>query len=153
MEQQVETYCREGFPAGQPTPASQPEPEPRSRGCHALADPFGARATFSAELPAEAPAYLILVPTNRSADTFSVLGFEATEVISNDEITSVLRSWEERFAAVLTTLVPVEVVVDRPLRSRSDTARLAAEQLAFAPEGDDASGFRSKHYWVFHWPD
>ena len=135
-------------------------------------DPFGTRARFTDPYAANMPKFLLLVPTHRPADAMSVVGTELTELMSDDDMTAVLRSWEERFGAVLTSIMPVELVVDRPPRTAGDAARLAAEQAAFAPEDDllfevedDLSGiadllrsggrpgFRSRDYWVFSFPD
>lgn len=135
-------------------------------------DPFGTRARFATDYAQSMPSFLLLVPAHRPADSLSVLGAELTEVMSDDDMTAVLRSWEERFGAVLTSIMPVEMVVDRPPQTAGDALRLAAEQAAFAPEDEllfeaadglrgiadllrsgDTPGIRSRDYWVFSFPD
>lgn len=113
---------------------------------------------------------VMLVPVNRPADLYSVLGTETTEYHSDDESTAVLRSWEERFGAVASVLTPstVDLAVGAPPRNDDDARRLAAEHAAFGPpeewEGLDAvarqlrstrrvPGVISAHYWAFGWAD
>lgn len=135
------------------------------------------RATFSrARTPSgpSAPRWiLLLVPVHRPADVISVLGPYMTEVMSDAALTAVLRSWEERFGAVPTTLGPGTLglsVAAPPTRSRQATM-LAAEQVAFAPEDDWGPGrgalrdlaqrlrtagpdtLRGRGFWSFGWPD
>ena len=116
----------------------------------------------------------MLVPVNRPADVLSVLGPQMTEVMSDDALSAVLRSWEGRFGAIVTTLGAgtLGLVAEAPPRSSDDARRLAAEQAAFAPEDDELTvrdgldalaarlrsgpprrDLRSKHLWHFGWPD
>jgi hypothetical protein len=108
------------------------------------ADPFAtlARAREAEYQTNGLDRVLLLVPCNRPADVLSVLGPEASSSMSNNALSAVLRSWEQRFGAVVTSVGPasVGVVVDAPPRSDDQARRLAAEQVAFAP-GDE----RSKH--------
>ena len=112
---------------------------------------------------------MMLIPVNRPADVISVLGIGMTEYHSDDELTAILRSWEERFGAVVSALGPgtLDLVVGAPPRDEDDARRLAAEHAAFAP--DETEGLRtatrqlrdtrrepgvpSAHYWAFGWPD
>jgi hypothetical protein len=139
-------------------------------------DPFGSyEPALRADAEPEAKWILVLVPTNRPADVFSVLGMGYTEVMRDEELTAVLRSGEERFGTVVTGVGPttLDLAVSDPPVDGGEAERLAAEHLAFAPEddasiGDDALQFvasaihsgeprpdasRSKHLWRFGWPD
>jgi hypothetical protein len=140
------------------------------------ANPFGTLAqSWMTEGPPDFGWVVMLVPSNRPADVFSVLGPEQTEVMTDDALTSVLRSWEERFGTVVTTLGPgtLGLVVDAPPRTEGQALRLAAEQAAFAPEdgeqvfqpgglddlaarlrsGEPGDTLRSRNFWEFGWPD
>jgi hypothetical protein len=138
------------------------------------ADPFATLTTaLAAEYQSSGPErVLLLVPCNRPADVLSVLGPEMSGVMTDDALTAVLRSWEQRFGAVVTAVGAgtLGVVVDAPPRNREQAQRLAAEQIAFAP-GDDRATYgvsvlarvlrsaapnpdgRWQHYWEFGWPD
>jgi len=118
---------------------------------------------------------LMLVPANRPADALSVIGAEMTEVMSDEEMTAVLRSWEERFGAVVTSLSAgaLGLVVNDPPDEVGQSLQLAAEHAAFAPEDENLTGptalsdladrlregepgpglTRSRHFWNFGWPD
>jgi hypothetical protein len=113
---------------------------------------------------------VMLVPVNRPADVYSVLGPETTMYHSDDELTVILRSWEERFGAAVSVLTPstLDLAVGAPPRNDDDARRLAAEHAAFAPpeewEGLDAvarqlrstrrvPGVISAHHWAFGWAD
>ncbi len=154
------------FPGLAPGPAS----------ADASLEPFGtlAQALRNSDQP-NTGLVLLLVPCHRPADAISVLGPAMTEVMSDDALTAVLRSWEERFGAVLTIMGPGDLgVAVAPPRNHDQTRVLAAEQFAFAPEDDlsygpygpDLSGLarrlladepiadeRSRHFWRFGWPD
>jgi len=80
------------------------------------------------------------------------------------EMCTVLRSWEERFAARLIGLSDdrVTVSVAAPVRTMSEAEAIAAEHFAFAPDnitqGDDetlrayaANRILGKHAWFFWW--
>src|SRR5262249_12411650 len=123
------------------------------------ADPFGVLQR-SGELGAEA--VLILVPVNRPADVGSVLGVTESEVVSDPQTTAVLRSWEERFGAIVTSVGPgtVELSVGSPPTSAGQALRLANEQMAFAPDSyppsavaDRARELLTFEVWGFGWPD
>ena len=117
------------------------------------ADPFG---TFISTFPSdETPIngwVLMLVPCNRPADAIGITGLQQSEVMSDVAIDAVVRSWEERFGAIVTAVGPgvLALVVDRPPTNADDVRRLAAEQLALAPDDDPNS---DRRFWEFGWPD
>jgi hypothetical protein len=135
-------------------------------------DPFGEIAQGSLfDAPPPGGWIMMLVPVNRPADVYSVLRPRATEYWSDDALTAILRSWEERFGVSVTALSPssLELAVAAPPRDDDQAHRLSAEQAAFAPEDDGMTdlavhaqrlranriiqGVASAHYWVFGWPD
>jgi hypothetical protein len=87
---------------------------------------------------------VMLIPVNRPAHLYSVLGTETTEYHSDDESTAVLRSWEERFGAVVSVLTPstLDLAVGAPPRNDDDARRLAAEHAAFAPQKNGRDSMR-----------
>lgn len=122
-------------------------------------------------LPAEGP-LLMLVPVHRPADAPAALGLQQTEYFSSSALAAVLRSWEERFGAVLTALTPstVELSVSTPPDTPGQARRLAAEIAAITPSDDQAGadrrglasslrssritrGYTSQHYWSLGWSD
>lgn len=122
----------------------------------------------SRTLESTAGQVLLLVPVNRPADAITMLGFIQSEVASDPDLTAVARSWEQRFAAVVTTIGPgtLGLAVGRPPGDADQALALAAEQDAFAPEqgaGEgptlakalraDGPGDRARGFWAFGWPD
>jgi hypothetical protein len=77
------------------------------------------------------PARVLLVPCNRPADAITVLGGLAV-AIEAPVISSVLRSWEQRFAAVPYKLAPsaLSLAVGAPPGSHTQGMALAAELYA-----------------------
>jgi hypothetical protein len=92
------------------------------------------------------------VPMYRPADAIGISGLMQSEVMSDVAIDAVVRSWEERFGTVLTAMGPgsLALVVDRPPTSAGDARRVAAEQLALAPDDDPPS---EQRFWELGWPD
>ena len=142
--------------------AGSPRPE-------RLPDPFAQLAAADG-LKAENGAAILLVPVHRPADTIAALGAVQTEVAPNEDLTAVARSWEERFGAIVTKAGPSEVAfsVAAPPTDRGQAQLLAAEQIAFSPEGDlgevadlaravrrGAPGeeMTGREAWFFGWPD
>jgi hypothetical protein len=138
----------------------------------ATVDPFDKTIEESLTEPPPPGGWMVLlVPANRPADAISVLHMQTTEWFSDYAVTAVLRSWEERFGAVLCAMSPggVELAVAAPPRDEEQARRLAAEQAAFAPEDDGTDdldalarqlrsnriirGLTSARYWAFGWPD
>ena len=170
----VGTVLRKGWPQDfwkRPFPGLAPPSA--SAGAGVADDPFATLAESWDEVhypPGDTARALLLVPVNRPADVPSVLGMETTEYLTDEEMTAILRSWEERFGAILTSVGPgtLDLAVDAPPRSRSQALRLAAEQSVFAPEDDLPNSLgkiagsllsgkpypdRSKYFWSFGWPD
>jgi hypothetical protein len=108
---------------------------------------------------------LILAPVNRPADVLSALGgFIGTEYLSDAELTAVVRSWAERFGAIVTVMGPgsLDLAVGAPPRSPGQAFRLAQEYNALQPDNgdsDDLDGHRlaarlpAMKTWEFGWPD
>jgi Domain of unknown function (DUF4253) len=142
----------------------------------APADPFRMLAqSGTLQSTPEAGWVVVLVPVNRPADVIAMLGFVETEVMSDEALTAVVRSWEERFGAVVTSVGPGELglAVGSPPRDAEQAVMLAAEHVTFAPEEGMVSGredlpglarmlragaprgdgTRSPHFWLFGWPD
>ena len=120
---------------------------------------------------------LMLVPCARPADTIAAIGLMCGTTYSGIEnpalVSSVLRSWEDRFDAVLVGLAPgaVALAVGSPPHDVDDALRLAAEHYSFASrEGDGTPGAittrarellggnppqtaNGRHLWEFAWND
>ena len=86
---------------------------------------------------AEESARLLLVPCNRPADAITMLGGMGGEV-EGPVISAVLRSWEERFSAVVYEVEPdlVMLAVGAPPTTGEHALRVAAEHMAFCPPDD-----------------
>jgi hypothetical protein len=147
------SWARNG-PPDKPFPGLAPGNFTAAPG-RAAADPFG---TLITSIPAdESPPngwVLMLVSCNRPADAVAVTGLEQSEVMPDVGISAVLRSWEERFGAIVTAIGPgeLDLVVDRPPAGAADSRRLAAEQLTVAPDDDPLPSVRAR-LWEFGWPD
>lgn len=106
---------------------------------------------------------LILVPVSRPADALNALGWThaVNYDISDTELSAVLRSWEDRFGAVLTTVDfdAIEVEVTRP--PGADLAvPVGYEHYGFCPDNiDQGAGTLSAYArqisdtrtWDFWW--
>jgi hypothetical protein len=79
-------------------------------------------------------ARLMIVPCNRPADCIALIGGLAVEV-DGAEISAVIRSWEERFGAVLVAVEPslATLAITAPPRAPGQALAAAVEQLAFCP--------------------
>jgi Domain of unknown function (DUF4253) len=98
-----------------------------------------ASASYS---PADLAPRLTLVPCTHPADAVAamhlVCGSAYSGVENPGDVSSVLRSWEQRFAAVLVAAHPggITLAVGAPPQSEERALRIAAEQFAFAPRQD-----------------
>ncbi len=107
----------------------------------------------------------MLVPAMRPADVPWVIGWSGAcnLSLSGADISSVLRSWEDRFGAVLTSMGFDELlVVTDSLPTRPDVRQLeaiGAEHYAFCPDNIDQGAESMKAYlpqiergrWPFWW--
>lgn len=100
--------------------------------------------SFAAALPGSAR--LLLVPCNRPADAITILGGLSTEH-DPSHLSAVLRSWEERFAAVAIEVGPswLALGVSAPPTNTDQALQVAAEHFAFAlpPDWDPAQTIRA----------
>src|SRR4051812_24903523 len=77
---------------------------------------------------------LLLVPCRRPADAITVIGWQG-QYLQATELSAVLRSWEERFAAVLIDMDSVggvTLAVGEPPETVQQALDLAAEMIAVA---------------------
>lgn len=80
---------------------------------------------------------LLLVPAARPADVVGALGWlGATNYWAPGEVSAVLRSWEDRFGAVLMHMDfdSIYLVVQRPPTGPDEINRTAGEHMAFVPD-------------------
>jgi hypothetical protein len=91
----------------------------------------------AAALAPDGAARLGLVRCRRPADAVAVAGWEgAVNVLRPAEVSAVLRSWEDRFGAVLAGLSfdTLTLLLPRPPRTESEAAGLAAELASLCPD-------------------
>jgi Domain of unknown function (DUF4253) len=91
---------------------------------------------------APAVARIGVVPVGRPADILTAIGWIGAGNRGRDmnvAVTAVLRSWEDRFGAVLLDVgfADIRLLVDRPPRSLPAAERIAAEHAAFADDAID----------------
>lgn len=88
-------------------------------------------------LPAGGRARIGLVSCRRPADAVALLGWTgAINVRPATEVSAVLRSWEDRFGAILVGLgfATITLLVTRPPTDADAAVHLAAEVAAFCPD-------------------
>jgi hypothetical protein len=134
----------------------------------ASADPL-TDAELTAAILMIRPARLGLVPASRPSDVLSLTGFDGltNRYQQPAEFTAVLRSWEERFGALLVSVgfADVRLLVTRPPRSRR-AAELAAAEIsimcdefwpierpgtAFRGVSEIADYIKDAPYWGLWW--
>ena len=98
---------------------------------------------------------LALVPVTRPADVPAAIGWGgAGPVPAAVDAVPFLRSWEERFDALLISVAPdtFELAVRRPPLRGEPVRTFAAEAYLFCPDGDepDDLGYDDRH-WFFCW--
>jgi hypothetical protein len=116
------------------------------------------------ELVSEDPiSALLLVPVARPADVLWRLGWlgAVNYGFTGAELSAVLRSWEDRFGAVITHLGfdVLAVQVAAPPTDPAELEALAVEHYAFCPDNIDQSGISLAKYaaqlesmpWSFWW--
>jgi hypothetical protein len=87
--------------------------------------------------PAAGSARIGLVSCRRPADATALAGWlGAINVTGPAQISAVLRSWEDRFGAILVGLgfATITLLVTRPPSTDDDALRVAAEVAAFCPD-------------------
>jgi hypothetical protein len=99
------------------------------------------QSAFAESVPNELTPRLMLVPCTHPADAVAAMHLICgTElgVTNPGDVSSVLRSWERRFAAVLVGASPgaITLAVGAPPRSPERALSIAAEQFALAPRED-----------------
>jgi uncharacterized protein DUF4253 len=112
------------------------------------------------------PGYMLLglAPVSRPADVPAAAGWTGTCNSWDDvtEVSAVLRSWEDRFGAVLVRMFPstLELAVAAPPWTDGDCERVAAEHFAFTCDDDGsepktlqqhARVLRGARRWSFWW--
>ncbi|MFD1531905.1 DUF4253 domain-containing protein [Pseudonocardia aurantiaca] len=114
-------------------------------------------------------AELVVVPVSRPADIPTALGWMGMINARDDvvELSAVLRSWEERFGALLTGMSSstVELAVGEPPVTEQECLRVAAEHIAFCRDAFEtytgqmytdslpeyAARLRGEPRWRFWW--
>lgn len=107
---------------------------------------------------------LALVPTRRGADVLTVLGWSgaANHLSLTSALSSVVRSWEDRFGARVIRLGPdrLDISVSAPPHEPSQAAIVAAEHWTFCPDSvlgewetlrDYAQHIQGRRIWSFWW--
>lgn len=105
-----------------------------------------------------------LVTAARPADAIAVLGWQGALNYDQapDELSAVLRSWEERFGAILVAVGfdTLHLLVERPPQSAESAIRVAAEHFAFCTDNVDqgagsirelAQELEGAPIWSFWW--
>jgi hypothetical protein len=116
--------------------------EPTSFDAFAQLEQWQAKAAAVNSLPNELAPRLMLIPCTRPADSVArmhlICGSTYAGVENPGDVSSVLRSWERRFAAVLVGAGPgfITLAVGAPPESDDHALRIAAEQFALAPRHD-----------------
>ena len=105
-----------------------------------------------------------LVTAARPADAIAVLGWQGALNYDQapDELSAVLRSWEQRFGAILVAVGfdTLHLLVERPPQSPESAIRVAAEHFAFCTDNVDqgagsiralAQELEGAPIWSFWW--
>jgi hypothetical protein len=122
-------------------------------------------ARVLADLHGGAKTWLLgLVPADRGADTLTVAGWDGpcNHTGHTQEISAVVRSWEERFGArvVAVGFAELSLSVAAPPLTYDHALRVATEHLAFCPDNiwqgtgsleDYAKGLINAEHWSFWW--
>ncbi|GAB17432.1 hypothetical protein GOEFS_032_00280 [Gordonia effusa NBRC 100432] len=130
---------------------------------HTMADAVDGADLTAADIVVDQPAALLLVPVDRPANVPKVLGwFGATNLdLVGEPVSTVLRSWEDRFGATLVAMSydTITLQVPRAPQSGEQVERLVAEHYAFCPDNID-QGMEAEDYaeflpdwegWAFWW--
>jgi hypothetical protein len=136
--QVLETGWHDGVvPIENPWPAGTGPLAPFGSSFPGLASPGPGTDVLPVVLPSGGRARIGLVGCRRPADAVALIGWTgALNVRPATEVSAVLRSWEDRFGAVLVGLgfATMTLLVTRPPTENSDAFHLAAEVAAFCPD-------------------
>lgn len=114
-------------------------------------------------LPTEPGGGILVVPCTRPADVPATLGWlgPCNYDYDGSDISAVLRSWEERFGAVVMTLGPATLTLQVPNTptEEAEQEKLAQEHYAFCPDNIDQGAGSIEDYipaidslaWGFWW--
>jgi predicted DNA-binding WGR domain protein len=130
-----------------------------------LADPTpGDRPGSIDHIVAGASGHLGLVAVHRPADILDTVGWMGAANYDGDplDMTTVLRSWEQRFDAYVIGLGPdtLNLAVGRPPRDLDSATAIAAEHYAFCPDNiqqgvgsirEYAEALVDQEQWPFWW--
>jgi hypothetical protein len=107
---------------------------------------------------------IVLVPAARSADVVTAVGWQGSLNYTEDmaALSSVLRSWEDRFGIRVIELGfdVLVVTVAFPPVTMAEAERVGAEHFAFCPDNvvqgpgtiaEYAAGIRGENIWSFWW--
>jgi hypothetical protein len=138
------------------------EEEPRDHALRGLAGSTRSGGSVTLNVPT-GPAGLLLVPVRRPADVPRALGWwgPVNYDLSGADQSAVLRSWEDRFGAVLVGLAfdVMHLAVADPPTDPVQCDRLAREHYAFCPDNveqgvgslEDYAPMVSEREWWFWW--
>jgi hypothetical protein len=127
-------------------------------------DPGTAAALLAESLGSARPRLLGLVPATRGADTLTLCGWTGpcNHTNETEEISVVVRSWEERFGVRVVTVgySRLELSVAAPPTTLEHARQVAAEHEAFSPDTiwqgcgdfeDYAEALIGSGHWSFWW--
>lgn len=139
----------------------------RAAGLAAAEDARLPTAELKAALDSLRPAFIGLVPADRPADVLAAVGWVGFDDLSDHPngvwLGSVLRSFEDRFGAILLKIGPgarMRLLVERPPRTLEAARKVAAEHKAIADEHADlgsvtvsllAEALVGAPLWSFWW--
>jgi Domain of unknown function (DUF4253) len=105
-------------------------------------DPTTTRDPFQLAELSSVSARLMIVPCNRPADCVALIGGLAANEIDIAEISALIRSWEERFGAVLVAVEPclATLAITAPPSEPEQALTAAAEQFGFCPPNTVEAG-------------
>jgi Domain of unknown function (DUF4253) len=111
-------------------------------------DPAAARDPFQLAEVLGVAARLMIVPCNRPADCVALIGGLAVEV-DGAEISAVIRSWEERFDAVLVAIEPsrATLAITAPPTAPEQAIAAAAEHFALPTRANPQPWSSSLRYF------
>jgi hypothetical protein len=127
-------------------------------------DPDATARRFAVSYASAQSRLLGLVPATRGADTLTIAGWDGPCNHTNhtQEISAVVRSWEDRFGARVVAVGFAELVlsVAAPPETYEHALHVAAEHLAFCPDNiwqgvgtleEYAKGLVGADHWSFWW--